>query len=333
MGIIPKMNPQVNHLKHRAFSRVCTAQLARYRRPAALAGVLMLSFAAVACGSNDAGTTASDTAVETTVVTSAEGTLAALEILDPWVREPAMGQTVAAGYMTIVNNSDSDLQLVAASTPVARTELHETIADGDGVMRMQHRPDGFAIPAGGELVLEPGGNHLMMMDIDRLAMSTAGEVTFMLDFGSAGVLPVVAPIRSMDGEMMHGDMDGGEHGDMHGDMHGDDHDEMHEKMHGDDASGTMVPVGTGPLPDAHLLHTVDDELHAGTLDPSRQLQMINTYRQQLLVAKLPNNFDLEAMLVVLAKMEAAIVAGNTSAAAALAFEAHDLAHSISPHHH
>jgi copper(I)-binding protein len=303
----------------------------------AVAAALMLS----ACGSGDTGTTPADGATEASVATTAGdvATLDALEIIDPWVREPAMGQTVAAGYMTIVNNSDAEVQLVAASTPVARTELHETIADGDGVMRMQHRPEGFTVPAGGELVLQPGGNHLMMMDIDRLAMSTAGEVTFILDFGPNGVLAVVAPMRSMDGEMMHGgehgDMHGGEHGDMHGDVHGDSdgHDEMHEKMLGDDDWAGGIPVGTGPLPDAHLLHTVDDELHAGTLDPSRQLQMINTYRQQLLVAKLPNNFDLEAMLVVLAKMEAAIVAGDTPAAAALAFEAHDLAHAISPHQH
>ncbi|MEX2626607.1 MAG: copper chaperone PCu(A)C, partial [Ilumatobacteraceae bacterium] len=91
-----------------------------------------------------------------------------------------------------------------------RIELHDTEIDDDGVMRMEHRPDGFVVPAGGELVLEPGGAHVMLLDVDPADLSRLEEteLTFEID---AGELVVVAEIRDDVGDP-DPDLDGESHG-------------------------------------------------------------------------------------------------------------------------
>jgi copper(I)-binding protein len=83
----------------------------------------------------------------------------------PWARASAPGQTVGGGFMTIVHQDDGEDRLISASTPIAReVQIHSMNMDG-GVMRMRPVEGGLAIPAGGRVVLQPGGLHLMFMDI------------------------------------------------------------------------------------------------------------------------------------------------------------------------
>jgi copper(I)-binding protein len=59
-------------------------------------------------------------------------------------------------------------------------------------MRMRPQPDGFAIPAGGELTLEPGGKHLMLVNMADVASDGTVEVT--LHFAETGEVTVSAPV-------------------------------------------------------------------------------------------------------------------------------------------
>lgn len=97
---------------------------------------------------------------ETAAVEAANVTLT-----DPWAAVSAGGASVAGGYVTLRNEGDQADRLLSASSPrAARVETHEMIADG-AVMRM--RPvAGIEIPAHGEVVLAPGGLHLMFFDIN-----------------------------------------------------------------------------------------------------------------------------------------------------------------------
>lgn len=104
----------------------------------------------------------------------------------------------AALYLSV--SSDGGDRLVGASTAAAAAvQVHETTMDGDGTMTMTP-VDGFDIDS--ELVLEPGGKHLMLVDADRLEIGDTVEVT--LRFEQAGdvvvQVPVVAPQDAM-GEM------------------------------------------------------------------------------------------------------------------------------------
>jgi len=69
---------------------------------------------------------------------------------------------MGAAYLRIDNDGGAKERLVGAESPIAGSvSIHETLVEG-GIARMQPRAGGFEIPAGGELVLEPGGKHLML---------------------------------------------------------------------------------------------------------------------------------------------------------------------------
>ena len=174
-----------------------------------------LIFSLAACGSDDAAT--SDSAAEmteTTQTTTAddmaempggEASVGDITVTDAWVRQPADGQTASVAYGTITNNGDSDITLVGGSVALGATVgIHETLTGDDGVMQMQEREDGFVIAAGGTLQLEPGGPHLMMLDTDPADFVDSVDLTLIFDDGTE--ITVMAPVRSIDGMDMGGDM-------------------------------------------------------------------------------------------------------------------------------
>ena len=181
------------------------------------ASALVLSLAA--CGSDD--DSASDTtemAAETTMagdmddsgddmaaMPGGEATVGDITVTDVWMRQPAEGQTRTATYGRITNNGDTDVTLVAASVPFdATVEIHETIMGDDGAMQMQEVPEGFVVPAGGSFTLEPGGPHIMLIDIDPADVMGTIDVTMMFDDGTE--VTVGAPVRPLVMDDMSSDM-------------------------------------------------------------------------------------------------------------------------------
>jgi periplasmic copper chaperone A len=186
-----------------------------------------LVFSLAACGSDD--DSSSDTVDTTSQTTMAgtdmaempggEATAGDITVTDVWVRQPAEGQTRSAAYGTITNNGEADITLVGGSVPFdATVEIHETVMDDAGTMQMQEREDGFVIPAGGSFTLEPGGPHIMLIDIDPADF--VGEIDITMIFDDGTELTVTAPVRSLAGMDMEGDMEGDMDGDMDGDMTG-----------------------------------------------------------------------------------------------------------------
>ena len=107
----------------------------------------------------------------------------------PWARASAPGQTVGGGFMTILHQGATEDCLVSATTPIAReVQIHTMNMDG-GVMRMRPVEGGLAIPAGGRVVLQPGGLHLMFMELSApLVAGSTFPVT--LRFANAGDIKV-----------------------------------------------------------------------------------------------------------------------------------------------
>ena len=86
-----------------------------------------------------------------------------ITVSDGWVKAANSGMTAAFG--TLTNSSGEPVTVTAASSSSsARTELHEVV-DSGGSMVMKPVADGFAVPASGTLLLEPGGYHVMLMDL------------------------------------------------------------------------------------------------------------------------------------------------------------------------
>jgi copper(I)-binding protein len=124
---------------------------------------------------------------------SAFATLApgALEVSGSWVRETPPNRTVAAGYLVLRNGGETAATLVGAESAAARIELHTMLRE-DGMMRM--RPmEQLVIPAGESAALAPGGDHLMLFDVDATRAGTVIEVELLFDDGAR--LPVALPVR------------------------------------------------------------------------------------------------------------------------------------------
>jgi len=139
-----------------------------------------------------------------------------LSVSDAWVR-PNLPNRPTAAYFMVENGTGETDRLVSASSPdFERIELHRTVEDG-GVMKMEP-VDGFEVPAGDQLMLAPGGNHLMLFGAAQ-TFSEGETVSFTLTFEGAGPIEVSAEISRKGAGMGHMDHSG--HGEnMHDDHHG-----------------------------------------------------------------------------------------------------------------
>ena len=116
-----------------------------------------------------------------------------LQVQDPWVRWLPAGLP-AAGYLTLLNLSDTDRYLTGAASPdYAAVMLHESDTAPNGEMGMRH-VDKVRIPAHGEVRLAPGGYHLMLMKA-RHAIAPGDTVTVDLKFEDGRSLQVTLPVK------------------------------------------------------------------------------------------------------------------------------------------
>ena len=116
-----------------------------------------------------------------------------VSVEDAWGRTSPAAATNAAFYMGIEGGSEADTLVSASSDACGMTELHISVMT-DGVMSMQHLPDGITVPAGETVMLEPGSFHVMC--IDRQKDFVAGDtVPLTLEFSGAGTVSVDAEIR------------------------------------------------------------------------------------------------------------------------------------------
>lgn len=142
--------------------------------------------------------------------------LGALTIDHPWVRATPPGAVTGGGFMTIHNAGSEPDRLTGGSAAIGSVQIH-TMDIKDGVMHMRQLPDGLEIPAGGEVMLAPGGFHLMIVDLAKPIVE-GDPIPVTLNFENAGTIEVelvVAPIgapgpkdSAEDPQMMDHQMDG-----------------------------------------------------------------------------------------------------------------------------
>ncbi|KAB8180120.1 copper chaperone PCu(A)C [Microbispora catharanthi] len=158
--------------------------------PAALAALL----AAGACAAPSGTTTGAASPAAAQAPASAAA--APLSISDPWVKTARSG--MSAAFATLVNTTGEAVTVVAASTPVSPSvELHEVVGDG-GTTTMRRKQGGFVIPAGGRHVLQPGGDHIMLMNV-RTAVEPGAEVPFTLTLKDGRTVSFTAVAKDFAG--------------------------------------------------------------------------------------------------------------------------------------
>lgn len=200
------------------------------RRLSTVAALVLAGSLLAACGDDDDVAAASGEAApvtdaaDTTDTTEAEEPAGELEVTDAWARTSPAVATAGAAYLDITNGTETDDVLLSASvdaTVAARVELHETTAvedEGDagmgegmggeegegttdtsmvGAPMMQMQPvEDIPVPAGETVSLEPGGLHIMMLDLAE-PLETGATIELTLTFEQAGDVVVMAEVRDM----------------------------------------------------------------------------------------------------------------------------------------
>jgi copper(I)-binding protein len=132
------------------------------------------------------------------------GELMVHEVMAP--ASPLAGGNGAVYFMVMNNTAQADRLVAVESDVAAAAELHESVEENN-VIRMEPRPDGFEIPAGGSVTLAPGGKHVMLMNL-KAPLVEGESFTITLRFQHAPAIsltaPIVAPGSVPGGEHQHG---------------------------------------------------------------------------------------------------------------------------------
>lgn len=112
-------------------------------------------------------------------------TAEALTVENSWAKAADSGMTAVFGEIT--NNSDQAVTITGASsnaTDAENTQLHTTALDASSGSSQMKQVDSMTIEAGQTLTLEPGGDHIMLMDLTcSLPAGTPVHVTLETESG------------------------------------------------------------------------------------------------------------------------------------------------------
>jgi copper(I)-binding protein len=112
-------------------------------------------------------------------------------IADAWIRAAPPGARTAAAYLTITSAAAADRLLGAATPAAGAVEIHTHVVEG-GMSRMVRLPE-LILPAGETVRLEPGGLHLMLLDV-RGPLAAGTKVAISLRFAAAGEIEIEVPV-------------------------------------------------------------------------------------------------------------------------------------------
>jgi copper(I)-binding protein len=127
---------------------------------------------------------------------SASTAAGTLVVKDPWVKATEAG-TMTAAFGILVNDTGTDITVLAAESPASPMELHE-MAMRDGAMLMRPKQGGFVVKAGSTHELGPGGDHLMLMK-PHAAIEAGDQVSFTLRLGDGRTVPFTAIAKPFAG--------------------------------------------------------------------------------------------------------------------------------------
>jgi hypothetical protein len=149
-----------------------------------------------------------------------QGSAASIKVMAPWTRAAVSGSNGAV-YLKLMNEGGNADVLLSAYTAVAEVvEIHQTKIDEHEVMQMV--PIGrIEVPAGSSVSLEPGGKHIMLINLKQ-DLKPGEKITVTFNFEQSGPITLEADIREGGAVGGHG-MEQAEPA--HGAEHGEhDHD-------------------------------------------------------------------------------------------------------------
>lgn len=143
-----------------------------------------------------AGHSASTPAASDPSSQTAGGEALPLEVVSASVTAVPPSLTDTAAYVTLRNLGKEDVVLVGASSPaVSHVMLMQTVNSGENGASMSGMVEvpSLTVPAGGELTMASGGNHLMLMGLTQ-PLKEGESIPFTLEAESGGTLEVSAEV-------------------------------------------------------------------------------------------------------------------------------------------
>ncbi len=122
-----------------------------------------------------------------------------LVIRDAYVQPLIPGQKSTTAYMRISNFSKEKYVLVGVSSPIAeRVELHNVLMS-DGMMQMRSVESILLLPKE-EVLLQPGGLHIMLVNVHEGELNKDTEVPMCLKFQNSADICLTLPVRDKRAE-------------------------------------------------------------------------------------------------------------------------------------
>ena len=105
-----------------------------------------------------------------------------------WLR-PALENGTTAAYLDITNHTDNPITLTAITADFAdMVQIHQTVVEND-MAQMQHLERGLRIGAGETIRLQPGGYHIMLLNMrQNLDEGTTIPIAFAFDNGETTIV-------------------------------------------------------------------------------------------------------------------------------------------------
>jgi periplasmic copper chaperone A len=122
-----------------------------------------------------------------------QGSPGALSVEDAWARPGGTGSNSAV-YFRIDNPTNREDTLLGASSAAAeQVEIHLSMMGADETMAM-HPQESVPIPGRSQVTFEPGGLHVMLVDLQRDLLE-GDQIDLILQFQEAGEVTLRVPVE------------------------------------------------------------------------------------------------------------------------------------------
>ncbi len=125
---------------------------------------------------------------------AAEFELKGIKVSNPHLVVFGKNAKSGAGYFVISNKNSDPVILKEVIADFGKAMLHKTNVDKKGVAKMKHL-ESIAVPGNGLLKLEPGGTHIMFMNIS-IEFDESSKYPVTLVFEQQGSLDIDLELKS-----------------------------------------------------------------------------------------------------------------------------------------
>ena len=99
------------------------------------------------------------------MISCAETSPVKVIIKDAHLYVPLKGSMMTSGYLSIVNKSDENIEILSIDCSPIRAEIHETIINAKGLMKMT-KPNSVVLESQSSTIFVPGGKHIMFWGLN-----------------------------------------------------------------------------------------------------------------------------------------------------------------------